>query len=340
VDLAGAVYATDAPDRLALEVGLSAESDGADGVVTARLTSQGLELHSAEGAVAGFSVPFETSVQNVSFPEGSYDVTLREAAVEIVVQNEVEAAAELNATITGRREDGSTVVLVVPANQRAIAPGGSARPVETRIRLDQTNSTIVDLLNLVPTSIEVSGGVTLNDSDARIDQSDGINIGLKFEAPLILALEETVFLTDAEDIGVDDEQVRDRLVTHVGASSISLGLTNHMPIGVAVRMLIGPDPEALLTAPALILPVGGEVLLPAAAVDPATGAVTQAVVDETEIEMTEESIAVFSTTPLYSRVEMRLLGTDGATVRVSEADYAEVRMRARVRLRIDENLDN
>ena len=56
------------------------------------------------------------------------------------------------------------------------------------------------------------------------------------------------------------------------------------------------------------------------------------------MSLSAADVAVFAGFPLYSRVSLRIPGTDGQRVRIVESDFVRVTMRANIRLRVDENL--
>ena len=75
-----------------------------------------------------------------------------------------------------------------------------------------------------------------------------------------------------------------------------------------------------------------------APVDPATGSVRESVLSQREIQITAQEIAVFSNYPLYSSVAIRVIGTGGQMVRITQEDFAQVLMRARIRVQVNDSL--
>ena len=337
VVLDGASFVPAVAQQLRFRVALQAGAAGNGGNLHVSLQSVPVLLEQVEGEFQDLSVAFETSRKDVAFPEGQYSVTLTAAEVEILVASGIGADCELDMTVIGRREGGS-VTLSIPADQRLIAAGDPNSPVVSTIRLDQANSNIVDFLNLIPTSIEIQGGLRIEDSSAQVARTDGVDLKVFFRSPLDLVLGETTILTEPEDIGIDDAKTRERLTTHVGASHITLNLTNHLPVGVKVQLMVGSDPNRLDESAELVIPRQGEILLPAAPVDPATGVVRDSVSNETFVDLTADDVAVFSRYPLYSQVEIQISGTGGERIQVVDGDFARVTMRASIRIRVDKNL--
>lgn len=338
VALTGAVYRPVSPFGLRFDAGVSATTSGASGTLRVGLQSDPLKLDRVAGRFNDLGIRFETNLQEIGFPDGDFNVALAAATVEVEIRNGIAADSELDLTVVGRREDGRSVTLTLPVDQRSIAAGSPGVPAVSTVTLDGANSNIVELLNLIPTSIEVSGGISVTDGDAQVTRSDEVDLKVTFRSPLEVVLEETTIFTDPADIGVDDADARRRLATNVGTSTVTLKLTNHLPIGIGVRLLVGSDKDRLKASPDLAVPGQGEILMAPAPVDPATGSVQESVLSQREIQLTAQEIAVFSNYPLYSSVAIRMVGTDGQQVRITKDDFAQVLMRARIRVQVNDSL--
>jgi len=339
IPLDGSSFAPASPDSVRLEIQALAGTGSSSGVLSLSVMPGSVLLDQVSGDFSGLFIPVTASIQDIAFPQGAYGVTLTEAEVEIGILNGIAASTELDLTVVGSRADGQTVSLQVPEGQRVIAPGSPALPVASTVHFDQGNSTVLDFLNLVPTTIEVVGGVRISDSGVDVGRSDGMDLDVTFRAPLDLVLEETSFLSNAADVGVEDDDTRDRLTTHVSGATITLDMTNHLPVGLEVRLLLGSSLDLTEANAALLVPSEDPVVLPAGAVDPATGLVQTATTpDPAVIVLSAEDVAVFAGLPLYSRVRVGVPGTAGQRVRIVESDFARVSMRARIRMRVDENL--
>ena len=107
-----------------------------------------------------------------------------------------------------------------------------------------------------------------------------------------------------------------------------------------MRLLVARDSTQLGSAPDLVIPRQGEIVLPAAPVDTATGIVLESVSPSAphRIDLTPEEIAVFSQYPLFSQIALRIAGTEGRRVQIVEEDFAEVTVRAKIRIRVDKDL--
>ena len=338
IDLDGAEFRPVSPQQLRFNTTVNVGTVGNAGTLRIELGSDPLRMDRVQGSFRDLRVDFEPSRQQIDFPDGQFDVTLTEATVQVQITNGIGADSELDMTAIGRRADGRSVTLTVPADQRRIAGGDPDEPAVSTITFNQANSNIVEFLNLIPTSIEVRGGILIDDPDARVSRTDAMDLKVTFQSPLDLVLGETTLFTDPRDISIDDQKVRDRLVTHFGASTLTFKMTNHLPVGVGVRLLVGGDSTRVRTAPELVIPREGEIGLAAAPVDPGTRLVRESAVTQQEIGLRPEEIRVFSQFPLFSRVEIRIPSTGGQQVRVVESDFAEILVRAKVRIRVDKDL--
>ena len=339
VSLNGSDFSPAAPELLRIDARIQSGVGGQDGSVSVVLQPDALLLEEIQGAIRDLPVGFETSSLSVDFPDGEIDVAFSEAAVEIQATSEIGASSELDISVVGVGEGGRSVVLSIPSGQRTLAAGAPGNPAVTLIRFDQTNSNILEFLEIIPRSIQVSGGILIDDGDARVARTDGVDLKLFFRAPLKMVVSESQVLSDPEDIGIDDPEARKRLATNVGAATVTLDLMNHLPLEIGVRLLIGSDREQLETNADLVLPSQGEILLPAAPVDGA-GAVQESVTSQTKVELTKEETAVFARFPLFSVVSIRTPGTGGKTVQIEQDDFAQVKMSAKIRILVDERLDD
>ena len=338
LSLDGVSFVPEQAGKLRFVVSGDVGPGGGSGRLGAVLRSETLQLDQVEGSFQNVRVDYATSKKEIAFPDGQFSVGLSEATVDIQIENGLGADSQLDMSVVGRRNDGVAVTLEIPPDQRQIPAGGPALPAVHTITFNQSNSNILDLLNLLPTEIEIGGSILVDDDDARIFRSDEMALTAIFKAPLKLTLGETRIFTDPVEIGIDDQAARNRIRANVGDALVHFAIVNHLPVGIGVKLFLAENPDALLTDPILTIPTNGEILLPAAPTDSGTGLVSDSIVENSQIALTEEEVNVFSQYPLYSRIELRFEGTNGQLVQIVESDFAEVSVRAGFKLLVDKNL--
>lgn len=328
------------PRQLRVNINVNVGIRGNAGTLAISIGSDPIRMDKVRGSFKNLRVNFKPSKKPVHFPKGEIDITLKKATVKVQITNEIGADSKLDLKAIGRKEDGQSVILTIPTDQQEIVGGKNNEPVVSLITFDETNSNVLEFLNLIPSTIELQGGILIHDLDAWVNQTDAMGLKIIFQSPLDLVMGETLLFTDSKDISIDDKDIRDRLMSHFGVSILTFKMTNHLPIGLGVQLLVGGDSTRLVADPELLVPREGELFMGAAQIDHITGLARESAFTQQQIELRPEEIKVFSKYPLFSRISIRISSTGGRQISILESDFAEIIVRANVQVKVDEDLIN
>ncbi len=283
------------------------------------------------GTLAGEVVQIDPKNYSVEVPEGIDSVNFDNVQLDIVLRNGIAFPAQVDLSLDGVNEFGRHVFLRV---QEPILPGGAnGTPAETHIILNKTNSAVVDFVNALPTSINVSGVAIIGGAGyvGTVRDTDAVSGTVNIDAPLSFSLPAQRVEMESESLEIDDdarEQIRDNL--HEGA--FDTRISNHLPTGASVSFYFGRSKDAVFTNPVLVI---GPVTVNAGVIDAGSGLVSSAVLSENKISLTEPELKIFDTTPLYAGVLVDFPGTNGQVVRIVRSDYMDIKAVATVKFTVD-----
>jgi len=295
-----------------------------------------------EGDLAPESIqigPYEFSdLQDFQNFDG--DLQLSDVQLILTIFNEINVD-NLNLTleISGEHRNDAGVVTAtksVTVSNQQINPGSPGNPATTEIVIEGQD--ITDLINILPTRIQVSGTVT---ASGNADVSLGANVWGKatFTAPLKIQLTNVApFQSDVEWITNDDidQDLQDNNPLQYGVLDISL--SNHTPFGGSIRLIISGDPAHTDLYDTTYFNPAKEIVkvirFEPGNVDAGTGYVTQAYENAIKLELTEEEIGILTTPPYRVGVEARFQDTQG-TVAVRSTDFLKFSGLAKFKLYVN-----
>jgi hypothetical protein len=291
----------------------------ADQGIQADLGAGHIEFTSVTGTVPELSFTFAPMNEEIDLPDELEGLLLTRATLVLELTNTAGLAAEADFDLVGINDSGTERNLQV---QQPIEPAEAGRAAVTRIVLDETNSTIVDFLNNLPTEISLTGGVNLggDGQSGTIRAGDYAVVNWEIVSPVEVIVESSHLYGDPEDLDLDQD-ARDLITDHVGAAELQLAVLNHLPVGVETRLLFGTDSETMKTAPLLAI---GPVTVDAGVVDPIEHTVLEPRTSHPVINLTAAETAVLATEGLLSMLEVVLPSSEGSPVRVMTTDYVTV----------------
>ncbi len=301
----------------------------AEQMVDWRFVPTPIPFRSLRGNIIDMRVPFETGPVEVALPSDFKGVT--SATLEVSLSNAIAFTRKISMRVTAREDmTGSrSASLDLPAELGDLSEGNSDQPVLTTLRLDETNSNIVDLLNLKPAFIEISGDILLGGvTQSTVRRTDGIDIQVAIRSPLKAAFADNTAVSESKNIS-SDTSTRARLARATGGT-LTLDLANGLPVGVGIQLFLGTDAERLLESPALRIPRQGEIAVGAAPVDASTGLVRQPVTHREQVTLTAAEAAVFSRSRLKSLMVITTEATNDRKVRIVDSDAVKMSIRARI----------
>lgn len=285
----------------------------------ASIAAGSISFHSVTGTVPSLDYAFDPLDEAIDLPEELDGLSLTAATLTLELENTSGVAANAHFALTGTSAAGAPRGLDV---EQPIAAAAGDRAAVTVITLDQTNSTIIDFLNNLPTRITLTGGVTTDAGTiGTVRANDRAVVRWRIVAPVEVVVHDSYLYGDPQALDLDDD-TRDLLRDHAGAARADLEVLNHLPLGVELRLLFSPDATSIETDPLLVV---GPIAVPAATRDPQTHAVAEASLSRPQVALTAAQSQLLGTPGLYSVIEVHVPDSAGDPARVLTTDYLTVR---------------
>lgn len=316
-------------------------TSGSGGESVTLTSTQGLTVDLAPGVlsfteISGCFAPdswdLDPITEEISYPDDSDGLTFTQAALVIELGNTADMGADLDLRLTGIPRQGDPVYLDV---HEFVNPAGDENGKTTLI-LNENNSELVDFLNTRPETISLGGtaGVAEGANCGTLRSSDTLEISWRLTVPVVVNLEGTSIDGDPEPLGLDAD-LQSAIADHAGAAELTTIVTNHLPAGLQLWVLVADRPEDLPGNPLLTV---GPLTVDAARIDPFTGEVAAGVVSRPSASLTAEDSRLFGRPGLHTMFRVQVPASDGIPVRVMSTDFLEVTGMLAMDLRIDEEL--
>jgi len=141
----------------------------------------------------------------------------------------------LNLTFNAVRSDTSYKIFV----QKNIPANGSLLLNRYGANGDQSQPTIVDLFNIIPQKMIVSGSVRVMGNNATFHKDDEMGVRYDLDFPLIFAAKDARYSkTDSLKIG---EDARQKIRDYTYQCAINVSVVNSLPISGFLSLFVGPD---------------------------------------------------------------------------------------------------
>ena len=325
IDLAGAAVMPGETGQWAWSVAVSSdETDTFATVETGQsinidLSEMELIFASVRGVLDQIEIDFAPVEADIQFPEGTEGVAFVAAEALLQITNRANITAVADLSLIGRNGDDEVSVDF----SALIAAGSQSSPVVTEARLNESNSNIVDLLSLRPTTVWISGIVKVGDGETigEVEAGDFIDGAFTLLAPLKLMLENASIDSEPFDVELD-ENVREEMMERLDEFTVHAEVENHFPTGVNVKLHFATSEGALFINDDLVMEAA--TILPAE-FDPLTGRVTAPVTSLIEMTVARGDLDVFLLEQLFGAQEVTLVGDGENPVEIWSTDYVKVR---------------
>jgi len=199
--------------------------------------------------------------------------------------------------------------------------------------LDESNSQIIDFLNVSPNQLKVTGSVLIGDgtSESDINSSDFIETSVHITVPLALSFPTQSVKTDVDTIDID-EDAQDELRENVLSGKLFATLGNHLPFGFDVSLHFSGMDTSVYANPELVI---GPLTLQPASISQSSGRVESEFLSEISVDLTQEEIAVFANDEIYFSVHANIPGSNGKICRVFADDYLSVKAFCEFKYHVD-----
>ncbi|MFQ5629165.1 MAG: hypothetical protein ACE5I1_10430 [bacterium] len=293
-----------------------------------------LRFDEVKGKFNSKKIEIPAQTFTVEIPEQVESITFEDASLQLTLNNSINFPVQTDIQITGKNDNGSSVTMAIQSLINAGTSGGS--PVPTVIEINrQTNNTIVDLLNLLPTSIEVTGQADIGQSEAMgsVRATDKVSGTIKFRAPLAFQLPEQSYEADVSKITVEQD-VQERLTENLLSGKLFAQINSHLPLGASLDLYFAASDSTVYTIPDVAI---GPINLASGQIDAQTGVVSAPQQSEIEVSLTKEQIDFFARDVLYSGIKVNFPGTNNQVVRLLASDFVEVKAYVNFKVMANEN---
>ena len=340
IDFAGCTIVAGGSPLTALTATVAVTSAGSDGRSVHLRSDQAVRVDvgagrvtfaAVTGQVPAVSFDLEPLSEEIDLPDELRGVSLNRATLALEVTNTSGVDATADLLLTGTSAEGTVASLVL---QETIVGYGEPTRGVTEIVRDETNSTIVDFLNNLPTAITLGGTVTAGGGGrlGTVRAGDRATLRWRITAPVEITVTSSVIHGDPEALDFDEE-TRDLILERAGAAQVLMELGNRLPVAVQARVLFGADTTSITTAPLLAV---GPVAVAAGVVDPVTREAIGLTLSPAEVNLDAAQTRLLATPGLYAVIEVLLPGTGGEAARIMTSDYVTFRGLIRLDVEVSE----
>ncbi len=272
------------------------------------------------------------------------DVEFKSALLNIDLENTIQMPFTFESEITGYR-DGETVTFFV--NDRITPVRGDGQPDVARIQYDQSNSTILNFVNLLPERYTTKSRVRIGDGQtvAYVDADQYVQADFAFTVPAevkfkrqTIVLDTSKILVDPEGMPVDNSNQRrvpaetsEKLAT----AEIMARVNNHLPVGCQLFFHLGYDSTRIVDFPQVVL---GPIEIVAGKTN-MQGRVIGSSEQEVILKISEDGIEIFSNNtrgpiPVYIATVLKIPESPH-TVQVFADDFIQTVSLARIIVKME-----
>ncbi len=308
--------------------------------VSVNVTVDSMYFRSLSGQLDTINVDIDkTTVEDLDFfQDFDGDLRLEELTMTLTFENQIDFPVDANLRIAGYHENDQKVVtdsVIINLNDRIEQSSVSST---TRIVLNKNTTTpsIVDLLEILPTRLEVSGNAVV-EGDGSIAVGQGIRAFFKVESPLAFEIksditqEVSVDTLTEEDIDPDTKKV---LTEELQSAYLLINVKNQLPLGVGLDFYLAADHSALyddaIPDSSRKYVLHGNIQAGEVGQDGYVSGATESVI---KMKLSQTQLQIFNITPLYMRMVTTIPPTQGV-IRVRQTDEIQVSPVVNIKYRI------
>ncbi len=328
-------FATQLGQQLDVMVDISTPGSGGSSVtirsgdqVSLDIAPIALLLQSVTGVLDPIGFDLATTTTTLDLPADLQDLQLSRAELVLALQTTLGMGAVIDLHLAGQSRDGTVVPLDIRVD---LPPAPSGEQLVHNVVINETNSTILDFLNNLPTTIDVSGRATVGDGVTlgEVAVDDTISARYSIRAPLTVAILAQVIDIEASAITLDPE-IRDQIDQRVVSLDLQAEIRSSLPIEARAWIGLGADSTAVHDNPQLQL---GPIDIPAAGALRNDGTRPMATA-ESQVLVQNADIPVVTQPQLFQGLRVEIPGTDGNFVTIRGSDYLEIRGFLRAQLKV------
>ena len=236
--------------------------------------------------------------------------TMTDPSLTFLVRNGMGVSMGIELDLDGVNSDGD-VTQLDPSPFEIAQSTTPGTMVATNVRLDKTNSSIVDFLDALPTNLIYSGQMNLNPSNTGgvtnfLSRQDVLQLGLEIDLPMELKTSNLRFEDEVEINLTEDDSLIDFI-------SLGFRCENDFPLDLDIKIFFLDSSRVVLDS--VYIP-----LLDAAAVD-ANGRGIQASTNDFQVVLEQSQIQTMVRSPYWLIRGQAQSPNNGATAIKIYSDY-------------------
>ena len=283
----------------------------------------GLSFSSVTGIFTGTNMTIDPIVQAIDVPTGFDSVQLVSAVLTIEIENSVGLPGQLSVTLTGN--NGKTLNINGTVDARVLA---------TAVTTTITEPDVADFLSPIPSQVTITGSATFGaGTSGTLRDGDYITGTVRIDSPVEMIIPQTPIDTDIESEKIEQKDI-DKITDHVIEARLIYNVTNHLPIGATVSLLMSGDSATLYSNPQLRIDditVDAAPVVASVVVDTLSTGFQTIVLDSADIQILKNDT-------LYIGQVLILHSSNGQPVRLTKNDFISVLGRIEVEYRFDGEL--
>lgn len=269
------------------------------------------------------------SMDNVDlFGDFDGDVRLNDLSMTLMFENQIDFPININLSIAGYQENnlGQVTDSVVIHIQRTIQAASVSPTTEIVLNSTSTTPSIVDLLEILPKRIDISGNAFVT-GDGSVRVGEGLRVLYDIESPLSIEIKAPlVKKTEIDTMRQEDmdKDFRKALTEDIQNAYMELDISNALPVGAHVVFYLADDTAELYdtdiadSSRKFVV----EIDMDAGQIDD-NGYVSAPSENKIRINLTKEKLSIFKQATLYSREDITIQPTQG-TIRVRQNDELQI----------------
>ncbi len=291
--------------------------------LNATATLSNIAFSSVQGVFNSITTNFAPISATLDIPNGFDSAQFTAATLTLEVDNASGLSGTLNVSVLG--SNGKSIVLA-----GTIAAGSPTTPITTTI----TNSNLADFLNPIPSSYTVSGSVTFGDGVTVTDitKNDYVTSRVLISSPLEVAFNGSEVQLDIQSSSVDTSSI-DIITNHLQTATLNATVTNHLPTGLSLVLLLSSDSATLYSAPEVT--IGPITVLPGQ-VD-GSGITTTSTITASVTIIDSADVQVLKNSQLYIGELLTIASTGGQPIRFVGADFVDVKAHVIIEYLVNDN---
>jgi hypothetical protein len=280
----------------------------------------GLTFTAVTGNFNSTNMTIDPILQEIDVPMGFDSIQLVNAVLTIELENSVGLPGQLDIHLNGN--NGKTLDITGTVNARVLATAATTTFTETDV---------ANFLSPLPSQVSISGSASFGDgSSGTIRDGDYITGTVRIDAPVEMIIPQTPIETDIESEEIEQDDI-DQITDHVIEARLVYNITNHLPIGASVVLMLSPDSATLYSNPELTIDsisVGAAPVVSSVVVDTLSTGEMSIILDSADIQILKHE-------KLYIGQELILHGSNGQPVKLTKNDFILVLARIEVEYRFD-----